>query len=62
MKLLQHSTQHQAQKHVQNAFNTLTEGMKIYGTLRGAFEVGRGMYQGAAAFYRVAAPVVAALL
>ena len=50
------------QKQVQSAFNTLTEGMKIYGTLKGAFEVGKGFISGARAAYAVAAPMAAALL
>ena len=50
------------QKQVQSAFNTLTEGMKIYGTLKGAWDVGRGLYAGARTMYAVAAPMAAALL
>ena len=50
------------QKQVQGAFNTLTEGMKIYGTLKGAFEVGKGLISGARTAYAVAAPMAAALL
>ena len=50
------------QKQIQGAFNTLTEGMKIYGTLKGAFEVGKSVISGARAAYAVAAPMAAALL
>ena len=57
-----HHQHHPMQKQVQGAFNTLTEGMKIYGTLKGAFEVGKGLISGARAAYAVAAPMAAALL
>ena len=50
------------QKAIQGAFSTLTEGMKIYGTLKGAFDVGKSLISGARAAYAVAAPMAAALL
>ena len=50
------------QKHIQNAFSTITEGMQMYGTLKGAFELGQGIYRGAQTAYQVAAPIAAALL
>ena len=53
---------HPMQKHIQNAFSTITEGMQMYGTLKGAFELGQGIYRGAQTAYQVAAPIAAALL
>ena len=53
---------HQMQKHIQNAFSTVTDGLQLYGTLKGAFEMGQGIYRGAQAAYQIAAPLAAALL
>ena len=53
---------HPVQKHIQNAFSAVTEGMQIYGTLKGALQLGQGIYRGAQAAYQVAAPIAAALL
>ena len=43
---------------VKGALHTVEQGLKLYGTLKGVYEVGRAIYQGA----RVAAPIVAGLL
>ena len=54
----------QAQHHVQEltgikgAMHTVEQGLKIYNTLRGVYDVGRAVYQGAEAV----APIVAGLL
>ena len=53
---------HQVHKHIQNAFHSVEEGMKIYGTLRGAWELGKGIVAGARGAYQIAAPIAAALL
>ena len=47
---------------LQSAFTTVENGFKIYGTLRGAFEVGQAAFRGAQSLYQVAAPLAAALL
>ena len=43
---------------IKGALHTVEEGLKIYGSLRGVYEVGKAIYQGAQA----AAPIVAGLL
>ena len=43
---------------IKGAINTLETGMKIYGTLKGAYQVGQALYKGAQA----AAPIIAGLL
>ena len=54
----------QAQHHVQEltgikgAMHTVEQGLKIYNSLRGVYQVGKAIYQGA----QVAAPIVAGLL
>ena len=54
----------QAQNHVhelrgiKGAMHTVEQGLKIYNSLRGVYEVGKAIYQGA----QVAAPLVAGLL
>ena len=53
---------HSVSKFVQNAFRGVEEGMKIYGTLKGAFEVAKGMASTASAAAEAAAPYVAALI
>ena len=55
-----HVDHHPVHKQIQNAFTTVENGLKIYGTLRGAFEVGQGIYRGAQSMYQVAAPLAAA--
>ena len=40
------------------ALHTVEQGLKIYNSLRGVYEVGKAIYQGA----QVAAPIVAGLL
>ena len=60
--MIQHHDHHPVHKHIQNAFNTVESGLKLYGTLRGAFEAGQVIYRGAQSMYQVAAPLAAALL
>ena len=43
---------------IKGALNTLETGMEIYGTLKGAYQVGQAIYKGA----QVAAPIIAGLL
>ena len=43
---------------LKGALATVESGLKLYGTLKGAWDVGRAVYQGA----RMVAPVVAGLL
>ena len=43
---------------VKGALHTVEQGLKMYGTLRGVYEVGKAIYQGA----QVVAPVAAGLL
>ena len=43
---------------IKGALHTVEQGLKAYGTLKGVYEVGRAIYQGA----QVAAPIVAGLL
>ena len=56
------NSHHQVHKHLQNAFHIAEEGMKIYGTLRGLWEVGKGVATGVRTAYQIAAPMAAALL
>ena len=61
--MLQHAKNHHpVHKHLQSAFHTVEEGLKIYGTLRGAWEVGKGLLAAGRNAYQVAAPIAAALL
>ena len=53
---------HPVQKHLQSAFETAESGLKLYGTLKGLYEVGSAAVQGARSFYQVAAPIASALL
>ena len=53
---------HPVSKFVQTAFHGLEESMKIYGTLKGAFEVAKGVAATASAAAEAAAPYVAALI
>ena len=57
-----HIDNHPVHKQIQNAFTTVENGLKIYGTLRGAFELGQAAFRGAQSLYQVAAPIAAALL
>ena len=43
---------------IKGALHTVEQGLKVYGTLKGVYDVGRAIYQGA----QVAAPIVAGLL
>ena len=43
---------------MKGALHTIEQGLKIYNSLRGVYEVGKAIYQGA----QVAAPIVAGLL
>ena len=43
---------------IKGALNSLEQGLKLYGTLRGVYQVGRTLYQGA----QYAAPIIAGLL
>ena len=43
---------------IKGALHTVEQGLKIYNTLRGVYDVGRAVYQGAEAV----APIVAGLL
>ena len=57
-----HVDNHPVHKHIQNAFNTVESGLKLYGTLRAGFEASQAIYRGAQSIYQVAAPLAAALL
>ena len=59
--MLKHS-KHPVQKHLQSVFETAESGLKLYGTLKGLYEVGSAAVQGARSFYQVAAPIASALL
>ena len=59
--MIQHHVDHPVHKHIQNAFSTVESGLKLYGTLRGAFEVGQAIYRGAQSAYQIAAPLAALL-
>ena len=43
---------------IKGALNSLEQGLKIYGTLKGVYHVGRAIVQGA----QYAAPIIAGLL
>ena len=43
---------------IKGALHTVEQGLKLYGTLKGVYEVGRSLYQGA----QYAAPIIAGLL
>ena len=61
--MLQHHVEHHhVHKQIQNVFNTVESGLKLYGTLKGAYEAGQAIYSGAQSLYQVAAPFAAALL
>jgi len=49
---------HQELTGIKGALHTVEQGLKLYGTLKGVYEVGRTLYQGA----QYAAPIVAGLL
>ena len=51
---------HCGYKMVQNVFHGVEEGMKIYGTLKGAFEVAKGAYGAVSSAATAAAPYVEA--
>ena len=51
---------HGGHKFLQNAVHGVEEGMKIYGTLKGAFEVAKGAYSAASSAATAAAPYVEA--
>ena len=57
-----HANHHSVHKQIQSVFNTVEGGLKLYGTLKGAFEAGQAIYRGAQGLYQVAAPFAAALL
>ena len=57
-----HVDNHPVHKHIQNAFSTVENGLKLYGTLRGAFEAGQAIFRGAQSAYQIAAPLATALL
>ena len=48
--------QHPVAKFVQSAFHGVEEGMKIYGTLKGAYDVGKGAYAAVSSAVTAAAP------
>ncbi len=61
--MMQHARNHHpVPKVIQSSFKNLEEGLKIYGTLRSAWEVGKGMMAAGLSAYQVAAPLAAALL
>ena len=43
---------------VKGALHSIEQGFKLYGTLKGVYDVGRAVYQGA----QYAAPIIAGLL
>ena len=47
---------HHTKKFLQSAVETVEEGMKIYGTLKGAWDVGRSVYGAVRTAATVAAP------
>ena len=47
---------HPVAKFVQSAFHGVEEGMKIYGTLKGAYDVGKGAYAAVSSAVTAAAP------
>ena len=56
---------HAGHKFLQSAVQGVEEGMKIYGTLKGAWDVGRSVYSAVSTAATVAAPymrVAAAML
>mgnify|MGYP005670446371 CR=1 FL=1 len=57
-----HADHHPVHKQIQNAFTTVENGLKLYGTLRAGFEAGQAIFRGAQSVYQVAAPFAAALL
>ena len=61
--MLQHHVDHHpVHKQIQNAFHTIEGGLKLYSSIRGAFEAGQAIYRGAQSAYQIAAPLAAALL
>ncbi len=61
--MIQHARNHHpVHKAIQSSFKGLEEGLKIYGTLRSAWEVGKGMLAAGRSAYQVAAPIAAELL
>ncbi len=60
---MQHTRNHHpVHKAIQSSFKGLEEGLKIYGTLKSAWDVGKGMLAAGRSAYQVAAPLAAALL
>ena len=55
-----HKPQHPVAKFVQSAFHGVEEGMKIYGTLKGAYDVGKGAVAAVSSAATAAAPYVEA--
>ena len=51
---------HSVSKFVQNAFHGVEEGMKIYGTLKGAYDIGKGAVAAVSSAATAAAPYVEA--
>ena len=47
---------------IKAALHNIEEGLKFYGTMRGAFEAGKGILAAGRAAYAFAAPLAAALL
>ena len=59
MAILRQMEHHQNQlRGIKGALNTVETGLKIYGTIRGAYQVGQSIYKAA----QVAAPIIAGLL
>ena len=56
MRQMQHHTNQLTG--IKGALNTVETGLKIYGTLKGAYQVGQTLYRGAQAV----APIIAGLL
>ena len=59
-KAVQHSHSHPVQKFLQSAFHGVEEGMKIYGTLKGAYDLGKGAVAAVSSAATAAAPYVEA--
>ena len=43
---------------LKGAMHTVEQGLKLYGTLKGVYDIGRSVYQGV----QIAAPIIAGLL
>ena len=59
--MIQHHANHPVHKQIQNVFHTVEGGLKLYGTLKGAYEAGQAIYRGGQALFEVAAPLAALL-